>query len=103
MKRHEFDITSFVSGVIFLAVAVAFIVDERTDTSVNPRWVLPLVLVGIALAGLLATVQRTRAPLAASTPEVLPSAEPASAAMRGQGGDAAAGDDAGSGLGSELE
>jgi hypothetical protein len=58
MRRHELDLTSLVAGVVFVAIAVAYLVGEATDVRVSAGWVLPLGLIGLGLAGLAGTVRR---------------------------------------------
>lgn len=60
MKRHDLDLTSLVSGAVFIAVGLIYLLDLGADYSVNPRWVAALVLIGLGIAGLLSTVRATR-------------------------------------------
>lgn len=60
MKRHELDLTSLVSGAVFLVVGIGYLLELTVDYSVSPRWVWPLVLIGVGLAGLLSTVKSGR-------------------------------------------
>jgi hypothetical protein len=60
IKRHDLDLTSLVSGAVFVAVGALFLLDLRADSSVSPRWVMPFVLIGIGLAGLLSSVRPSR-------------------------------------------
>jgi hypothetical protein len=60
MKRHELDLTSLIAGLLFVAIAVAYVVGEYTDVSVDGKWVLPAALVGLGIAGLVGGVARTR-------------------------------------------
>jgi hypothetical protein len=68
MKRHRLDSTSLVAGMLFVLVAGTYLLSQRYDWSIDARWVLPLVLVGLGLAGLAGAVQsltsssRDRAP-----------------------------------------
>jgi len=56
MKRHDLDVTSLVSGAIFLAVGIVFLVDLTSAYSLQPGALVALVLIGIGLGGLLSTV-----------------------------------------------
>ncbi len=56
MKRHDLDLTSLVAGAVFLAVGAAFLVDLLAGVGVSPRWITPLVLIGIGAAGLMSQV-----------------------------------------------
>jgi hypothetical protein len=58
MRKHELDLTSLVAGLVFVAIAVAYIVGEYSDVVVNAGWVLPLGLIGLGLAGLAGTLRR---------------------------------------------
>ena len=67
MKRHRLDSTSLVAGVLFALVAGAYLLAQHSHRAVDARWVLPLVLVGLGVAGLAGAVQsltagRTREP-----------------------------------------
>lgn len=52
MRKHEFDLTSFVAGLVFLAIAGAYLVGAFTSVRIDATWVLPLGLVGLGVAGL---------------------------------------------------
>jgi hypothetical protein len=52
VRKHEFDLTSFVAGLVFLAIAVAYLVGAFTSVRIDATWVLPLGLVGLGVAGL---------------------------------------------------
>jgi len=58
MRRHELDLTSLVAGLVFIAIAVAYVVAEYTDATISAGWVLPLGLIGLGLAGLAGTLRR---------------------------------------------
>jgi hypothetical protein len=60
VKRHELDLTSLVAGVIFVAVGGTFLLDLLVDMALDPRWLAPLVLIGVGLAGLLSAVPMGR-------------------------------------------
>jgi hypothetical protein len=73
MRRHELDLTSLIAGLVFVAIAAAYIVAEYSDVVVNAGWVLPLGLIGLGLAGLAGTLRRG---LRDSRPAVEPASEP---------------------------
>jgi hypothetical protein len=52
MKRHAFDPTSFLAGLVLGAVALAYLVAERTSWTLDGRWVLPVALIGLGVAGI---------------------------------------------------
>ena len=58
MRRHELDLTSLVTGLVFVAIAVAYLVGQYTNLDVSAGWVLPLGLIGLGLAGLTGSVRR---------------------------------------------
>ncbi|MET0740598.1 MAG: hypothetical protein ABWZ26_03490 [Candidatus Nanopelagicales bacterium] len=60
MKRHELDVFSLVCGLVFAAVAVVYLVAAATDSEVEGRWVIPLALIGLGVAGLVGSVVRAR-------------------------------------------
>ena len=60
MKRHEPDWTSLIAGVTFCAIAVAYLGGEITHRSLELRWVIPMLLIGLGVAGLAGTVVRAR-------------------------------------------
>ncbi|MEO6711985.1 MAG: hypothetical protein ABIM89_00990 [Mycobacteriales bacterium] len=62
MKRHDLDLTSLVSGAVFIAVGILFLLDLTVEYSASPRWVVPLMLIGIGVAGLLSSVKAGRSP-----------------------------------------
>jgi hypothetical protein len=67
VKRHDLDVTSLIAGAVFLAVGAAFLVDLLADVAVSPRWITPLVLIGIGAAGLMSQV-----PVRRERPETTP-------------------------------
>lgn len=58
MRRHDLDLTSLVAGLVFLAIAAAYVIGDYTDVRISAGWVLPLGLIGLGLAGLAGTVRR---------------------------------------------
>lgn len=59
MRRHEVDVFSLVTGLVFVAVAAGHLLDVGTDLDFNGRWIVPIVLVALGVAGL-AGVLRSR-------------------------------------------
>ena len=79
MKRHEPDWTSLIAGVTFCTIALAYLGGEITGRSLELRWVVPLLLIGLGAAGVAGTVVRAvrqTAPVA----EVAPGADASPAA-----------------------
>lgn len=60
MKRHDPDWTSFIAGLTFCVIAMAYLGAELIDRTFELRWVAPVVLIGLGLAGLAGTVVRAR-------------------------------------------
>lgn len=51
MKRHSFDLTSFVFGVVLAAAAIGFLLAEQLAWDIDGRWVLPIALILLGVAG----------------------------------------------------
>jgi hypothetical protein len=64
MRRHAPNWTSLIVGVTFTAIAIAYLSAAIDDRTLQVRWVLPILLIGLGLAGVAATVLR----LGKSTP-----------------------------------
>jgi len=58
MRRHELDPISLVTGLVFVAIAVAYLIGQYTNADVSAGWVLPLGLIGLGLAGLTGSLRR---------------------------------------------
>jgi len=56
VRKHSFDLVSFIAGLIFVGMAVAYIIGAYTDIRLDPRLALPIALVGLGLAGLAASL-----------------------------------------------
>lgn len=70
MKRHEPDWTSLIAGITFCAIALAYLVGDVTHRSLELRWVVPMMLIGLGLAGLAGTLVRARRMADAGVPTV---------------------------------
>jgi hypothetical protein len=70
MKRHEPDWTSLIAGITFCAIALAYLGGEVTHRSLELRWVVPMLLIGLGLAGLAGTLVRARRMSDAGAPTV---------------------------------
>jgi hypothetical protein len=52
VRRHELDLFSLIAGLAFVGVAVGHLLDVATDLDFDGRWVAPIVLVTLGVAGL---------------------------------------------------
>jgi hypothetical protein len=52
VRRHDLDLTSLVAGLVFVALAAVYLVGSLTDVHIGWRWVVPLLLIGLGVAGL---------------------------------------------------
>ncbi len=60
MRSHRLDLVSLIAGLLFTGLAIAYIVGAYADVRLDPRYVLPLVLVGLGLAGLAGSILAQR-------------------------------------------
>jgi hypothetical protein len=63
MRRHSFDLTSFMFGVVLATAAAGFLLADQLAWDVDGRWVLPvaLILLGVAgVAGALSSIRGNR-------------------------------------------
>ena len=56
MKRHPFDLTSFLFGAVFGGAAAAYLLADRLAWDVDGRWVLPIALIALGVAGIAGAV-----------------------------------------------
>lgn len=56
MKRHDTDPLALISGILFLIVGSAYLVAEQTSADIDARWVLPVALIAVGLAGLVTSL-----------------------------------------------
>jgi hypothetical protein len=80
VRRHEIDVVSLAAGLLFLAVAVVHMVAGATDTDLNLRWMVPVVLVLLGVIGMLGAMRGRReqddVPAAVAEPVSTTVAEP---------------------------
>lgn len=69
MKRHPFDLVSFVPGVLAVAIAVVALADGLTIDLLTTDWVWPTVLVGLGVLILASAGIGRRAPQPPATPD----------------------------------
>jgi len=60
VSRHERDLVSLMLGLLIVLLVGVFLVADLTDLSVDGRWVVPVLLIGVGAVGLLGTL-RSRA------------------------------------------
>ncbi|MEE2035964.1 hypothetical protein Q8791_01850 [Nocardiopsis sp. CT-R113] len=58
MAKRRTDWGSLVAGLLFLALAVAFVVRGQGDWEFNVVWVLPVLAAGLAVAGVARALTR---------------------------------------------
>jgi hypothetical protein len=58
--RHEFDATSFGAGVVFALLGLLFLADGLDAVNLDVRWVAPILLIGLGVAGLASTIRSAR-------------------------------------------
>ena len=58
MQRHDTDLLSLVAGLLFSLLGLAFLLDEGDVLTVSPEWVVPTILIGVGVAGVLASRPR---------------------------------------------
>ena len=52
MRKHGFDLTAFVWGVLFLLGSGAVLLDEYGRTSIDLKWLLPGALLAFGIGGM---------------------------------------------------
>jgi hypothetical protein len=75
MKRHPFDLTSFLFGIVFGSAAAAYLLADQLAWDVDGRWVLPIALIVLGVAGIAGAVGGLRP----SRPDAVSDPEPADA------------------------
>ncbi|PYC78086.1 hypothetical protein C7C46_17305 [Streptomyces tateyamensis] len=56
MKRHRFDVFSFLAGTLFTVLGVLYLTASLSGFSVNGRIVLPVTFIVLGAAGLIGAV-----------------------------------------------
>jgi hypothetical protein len=56
VRRHSLDLFSLFAGLIFVGFATAYVIGAYTTLHVNPKLVVPVLLVGLGVAGLVGAV-----------------------------------------------
>ncbi len=60
MRRHGFDLTAFVWGVLFLLGSGAVLLDEYGGISVDLKWLLPGALLAFGIGGMASALRNSR-------------------------------------------
>jgi len=60
VRRHPVDFYSLVTGLLFTGFAVAYIIGAYSEVRLDARYVLPLVLVGLGIIGLVGSMVAQR-------------------------------------------
>lgn len=60
MRKHEFDVTAFVWGSLFLIAAALTLVDELGGPQFDLKWLLPAGLVVVGIGGIASTIKHAR-------------------------------------------
>ncbi len=60
MRRHPADLASLIAGLLLMAVGGAYLLSRVTNLYLDARWVAPVVLIGVGLAGLTGAVVQAR-------------------------------------------
>jgi hypothetical protein len=60
VRRHDLDLVSLMSGLVFLVLGGGWALDEAADLDLTPLWAVPVALVGVGLVGLAGAVNAMR-------------------------------------------
>jgi hypothetical protein len=60
VRRHETDVLSLVAGLLFIALAAIFVLAESGSLDLEPRFIWPVLLIGLGVAGLAGSRGRAR-------------------------------------------
>ncbi len=60
MKRHPFDLTSFIFGAVFGGAATVYLLADQLSWDIDGRWILPLALITLGVAGIAGAVSGLR-------------------------------------------
>jgi hypothetical protein len=60
VSRHETDWGSLVAGLLFVLLGAAFVVSGTTDWGFDAVWVLPVLAIGLGVAGVARALAASR-------------------------------------------
>ena len=69
MTRHRLDVFSLCAGMLFMALAIGFLLDGLDVWNADASWIVPVLLIVFGLAGVLTTVGRHTRPHSPVPPE----------------------------------
>jgi hypothetical protein len=67
VSRHDVDVVSLVSGLVFAAIAGAYAIVRATNASFDAHWVFPALFIGLGLVLGAVAVRRLTSSAAAAT------------------------------------
>ena len=76
MTRHRLDVFPLCAGVLFMALAIGFLLDGLDVWNAHASWVVPVLLIVFGLAGVLTTAGRYTRPGSSTPSEPTPSEHP---------------------------
>ena len=76
MTRHRLDVFPLCAGVLFMALAIGFLLDGLDVWNAHASWVIPVLLIVFGLAGVLTTVGRYTRPGSSTPSAPTPSEHP---------------------------
>ena len=62
MRRHDLDLFSLITGVLFVGLAAWHLVDTATDVDLEGGFVVPVLLVALGVVGLAGVLRSGRSP-----------------------------------------
>ena len=73
MKRHPLDILSLLLGIVFLLVALAYLLGDVTGSIPGMQITMPLMLAGLGVAGVVGAIAaQQRSDAAVGVPALIP-------------------------------
>lgn len=60
MSRHRPDWGSLIAGLLFVLLGAAFVVSGTTNWGFDAIWILPVLAIGLGIAGIVRALTRSR-------------------------------------------